>query len=401
MSDQEDKKASMEDEKSAEKDLKEESSEKSKVKGQKKEEEPKKEGGDAEMPEDKPEEKEVNAENKPSENTEEKEKESEEKDSGGKTESKTADKAEEEKEAGKTPAKEGKKEKKPVEKPGEEAGKKSESEDDEEDDDDETGISKGDGEEDVDAVEDEKKIKKASKPRRQREKPEVDIASTWEPKTRLGQMVKNKEITSMHDALRRTAPIMEVEIVDLLLPDLEEAILDVGRVQRTTDSGRRMRFRVVAAVGNRNGYVGIGVSKGKDAGPTIRMALKKAKLNIIEVKRGCGSWECGCGAPHTVPFKTSGKSGSVKVELKPAPKGVGLVSGEIAKQITGLSGMTDVWVKTHGHTRTPINFSKAVFEALKNTNRVKANDEVKEALNVVVGSKKADEAVPEKGGLDE
>jgi len=209
--------------------------------------------------------------------------------------------------------------------------------------------------------------------------------SLWVPRTELGKKVKSGEIKTMQQVIELAIPIKEVEVVDKLIPDMSEEIINVGRVQRVTDSGRRMRFRVVMSVGNKNGYVGVGEATGKEAGPTIRKAIERAKLNIKEVKRGCGSWECGCGAPHTVPFKVDGDGGSVRVSLSPAPKGTGLVSGEIARKILALAGIKDVWVHTLGHTRTNINFAHAVVDALVNTNNVKIGpDEIKK-LGVISG----------------
>lgn len=208
----------------------------------------------------------------------------------------------------------------------------------------------------------------------------------WVPKTELGKRVYNGEINSMQQIVRLSIPIQEVEVIDKLLPNLQEEIINVGRVQRTTDSGRRTRFRVVAAVGNNNGFIGVGSAKGKEAGPTIRKAIERAKLDVKEIKRGCGSWECGCGKPHTVPFRVSGKAGSISVELRPAPRGVGLVSGEIAKSILSLAGITDVWVATDGHSRTGINFAFAVFNALVNTNYTKVGEKEIRNLNIVSGS---------------
>lgn len=210
----------------------------------------------------------------------------------------------------------------------------------------------------------------------------------WKPRTDLGLRVKSGEISSIDDVLALSIPIKEVEIIDKLLPELSEEILNVGRVQRVTDSGRRMRFRVVTAVGSGDGYIGVGVSKGKEAGPTIRRAIERAKLNIISVKRGCGSWECGCGAPHTVPFKVSGKSGGVEVDIRPAPRGVGLVSGDLPKKILSLAGISDAWVQTRGHTRTSLNFSRAIYHALYATNTVKVKEADVSSLNIVSGSVK-------------
>ncbi len=214
----------------------------------------------------------------------------------------------------------------------------------------------------------------------------VRDTSGWEPRTKLGRLVKNNEIKTMHEVMELSTPIKEVEIVDKFLPDLHEEVIDVGRVQRVTDSGRKMRFRVVMSVGNKNGYVGVGEAKGKEAGPTIRKAIEKAKLNIREIKRGCGSWECGCGNPHTIPFKVFGHSGSVRVTLMPATRGVGLVSGGIARKILSLAGLSDVWIYTNGHTRTSINFSNAIVDALTNTKKVKLSERDISNLRIAEGA---------------
>jgi len=209
--------------------------------------------------------------------------------------------------------------------------------------------------------------------------------TNWVPKTDLGRKVRDGEIATIHDLLSLCIPIKEVEIIDKLLPELTEDIINVGRVQRVTDSGRRTRFKVVMVVGNKDGYVGMGQAKGKESGPTIRKAIERAKVNIIEVKRGCGSWQCGCKTPHTVPFKVIGSGGSVRVNLSPAPKGTGLVSGAVAKKILALAGIKDVWVHTEGHPRTSVNFASAVLNALENTNKMKIAEADAVSLGVVEG----------------
>jgi small subunit ribosomal protein S5 len=88
-------------------------------------------------------------------------------------------------------------------------------------------------------------------------------------------------------------------------------------------------------------------------------------MNIMRIKMGCGSWECECGTQHSIPLKTVGKSGSVRVELLPAPKGVGLVAENEAKKILRLAGIKDVWVRTSGNTSARINLVSAIFDALK------------------------------------
>jgi len=130
-------------------------------------------------------------------------------------------------------------------------------------------------------------------------------------------------------------------------------------------SGRRFTTGAFVVVGNENGLVGIGRGSALEARNSIEKGIQKAKMNLIRVKRGCGSWECGCDTQHSVQFKTQGKSGSVKVELIPAPKGVGLVASDEAKKILRLAGIKDVWIKTFGNTSARINLISAIYAALK------------------------------------
>ncbi|HIP16569.1 MAG TPA: 30S ribosomal protein S5 [Methanothermococcus okinawensis] len=207
----------------------------------------------------------------------------------------------------------------------------------------------------------------------------------WEPKTQVGRMVKEGEITDIDYILDKGLPILEPEIVDALLPDITEDVIDVTLVQRMHKSGRRARFRATVVVGNKNGYVGVGMGKAKEVGPAIRKAIAQAKLSIIRVKKGCGSWECGCGRPHSIPYAVRGRCSSVKIEILPAPRGVGLVAGDVAKTVLRLAGIKDVWTKTFGDTRTTYNFAMATFDALNKLNRVRYLQKHKEILGIAEG----------------
>jgi small subunit ribosomal protein S5 len=195
----------------------------------------------------------------------------------------------------------------------------------------------------------------------------MDYIEEWVPKTKLGKLVYEGHITSFEEALRSGLPIKEPTIIDLLLPNLEDDVLDINMVQRMTDSGRRIKFRATVIVGNKDGYIGLGQGKDNQVGPAIKKGLDEAKLNIIKIERGCGSWECGCGAPHTVPFEVVGKAGSVGIVLIPAPRGLGLAAGDTAKKVMEMAGIKDVWTRSEGTTRTTLNFAKATYNALQNT----------------------------------
>ncbi len=194
-----------------------------------------------------------------------------------------------------------------------------------------------------------------------------EALENWVPRTRVGRLVYEGKITSLKEIFDRNLPLLEPEIVDYLMPDLKYERLDVNLVQKQTDAGERSRFRVVVVVGNEDGFVGIGSGKARQYLVALQKAVRNAKLNIVPVRRGCGSWECGCGEPHSVPFQVRGKSGSVVVILKPAPKGTGLVAGDVAKKVLKMAGIKDVWTQSFGETRTTLNFAKAVVNALRNT----------------------------------
>ncbi len=213
-------------------------------------------------------------------------------------------------------------------------------------------------------------------------KPEIpESLEKWVPKTELGKKVFNGEITDINQILEQGIKIREPEIVDKLLPDLKhELILIGGRtgkgggIQRipiritakVTKSGKRFSYGAFVVVGNEDGIVGIGMGKAKEPRLAIEKALRRAKLNLIKVKRGCGSWECSCGEEHSIPYKTEGKCGSVRVVLMPAPKGVGLVCDDESKKLFRLAGIKDIWVKTFGATYTRFSLIRAMFNALKN-----------------------------------
>ncbi len=197
------------------------------------------------------------------------------------------------------------------------------------------------------------------------------MTEDWVPRTRLGKLVAEGKIKTMDEAIASGLPLKEPEIVDILLPELYDEVLDISMVQRMTDSGRRTKFRVTAVVGNKDGYVGVGVGKAAQVAPAIQKAVNNAKLNIFKVQRGCGSWECGCGTEHSIPCKVTGSAGSVRVTLIPGPKGLGLVAGEVARKVLEFAGVKDVWTFTKGKTKTTINFARATYEALKQTMYVK------------------------------
>jgi small subunit ribosomal protein S5 len=189
----------------------------------------------------------------------------------------------------------------------------------------------------------------------------------WTPRTKIGKLVQEGKITSLEEVYVQGQRVLESEIIDVLLPNLRQEVLGIGLVQKQTDAGERSRFKAVVAVGDHEGYLGVGLGKAKQVRTAISKATVQAKLATIPIKRGCGSWECGCNLPHSLPFKVSGKSGSVTVEIHPGPRGLGLVGGEVVKTVLGLTGIRDCWTRTFGSTNTLTSIAFAIYDALKDS----------------------------------
>lgn len=198
-----------------------------------------------------------------------------------------------------------------------------------------------------------------------------DMDEEWVPKTKLGELVKQGLIT-LDKIYQNNLVVKEKEIINTLLPQVKEDVINIAMVQQMTASGQRSRFKAVVIVGT-DGFIGVGMGKSREVGPAIRKAIDKAKLTIVPVLRGCGSKECGCGGTHSVPFKINGKCGSVRIQLIPAPVGVGLACADKVKQVLKLCGVEDIWSKTFGDTRTSENLVKATVDAIKNAHKYNFN----------------------------
>lgn len=224
--------------------------------------------------------------------------------------------------------------------------------------------------------------------------------SRWVPRTGLGRKVMNAEIKSIREIFEQGLVIREPEIVDFLLPDLSEEIIYIGGMPgkgggkmrtplrittRMHKSGRRRTIHALVVVGNRNGVIGTGYTTGKDAKSAVEKAGKQARLNVMLIRRGCGSWECNCGTAHSIPFKAEGKVGSVRVTLLSAPQGIELCVADEIKKIARLAGIKDLWMKSRGDTGTRVNFVFAFFEALKNLNKLKADENAAKVTGMKLG----------------
>lgn len=140
--------------------------------------------------------------------------------------------------------------------------------------------------------------------------------------------------------------------------EYEKRVLQVDRVARTVAGGKRIRFRALVIMGNRNGKVGMGIGKAAEVVDAVAKASKIAEKHMIEVKIVEG----------TIPNKIEMKDGSAHIILKPAPAGTSIVAGGTIRTIADLAGIKNIVAKILG-TANKINNAKATIEALERLSR--------------------------------
>ncbi|MEK6821220.1 MAG: 30S ribosomal protein S5, partial [archaeon] len=179
----------------------------------------------------------------------------------------------------------------------------------------------------------------------------------------------------------RNMPLLESEIIDTLVPDLMEKTLDTRKTTYVRAAGRSFNFSAYVLVGDGKKYVGLGLGSDKERFGAIRKASRNARLNLMPVRIGAGSWEDFSNTTRSVPFKIKGKCGSVRVTLSPAPQGTGLVVGKQIQDVFRFAGITDVWGRTTGSSDTRLNYIRAAYNALEELNKVRASPDIERKLS--------------------
>lgn len=134
---------------------------------------------------------------------------------------------------------------------------------------------------------------------------------------------------------------------------LEQALLEVRRVTRVVAGGKRFRFRVIVAIGDKNGKVGVGIAKGADVTTAVEKAKKIARNNLITATIIDG----------TIPHEIRLKYGSAKILLRPAKRGRGIIAGGVLRTICSLAGIENITAKILGSSNK-LNNARATLLAL-------------------------------------
>lgn len=136
--------------------------------------------------------------------------------------------------------------------------------------------------------------------------------------------------------------------------EFEEKVIDIRRISKKTKGGNTIRFSALVVVGNKNGKVGVGLSKAPDVSNAIRKSVEAASRRMIAVPlKGT-----------TIPYSVEEKFSAAKVILKPAPPGSGIIAGGPVRVVMEAAGIRDAVGKVLG-TSNKISNVYATLKALK------------------------------------
>lgn len=134
----------------------------------------------------------------------------------------------------------------------------------------------------------------------------------------------------------------------------DERVIFVNRVARVVQGGRRFRFQALVVVGDHQGSVGMGISKGADVSAAITKATNTAKKSLIKLPLYKG----------TLTHEVEAKKGGAKVLILPAAPGTGLIAGGVVRSLLEVAGIENALSKSIG-SNNRINVAYATLEALQ------------------------------------
>jgi small subunit ribosomal protein S5 len=147
--------------------------------------------------------------------------------------------------------------------------------------------------------------------------------------------------------------------------NLMEKVLFINRCSKTVTGGKKLSFSALILVGDGKGRVGFGFAKANELTDAIRKGGEAARKNMISVPLE------GFTIPHDIEVKWDG----VKLIMRPAPQGTGIIAGSKIRSVLEFAGYKDVSAKIIG-SNNAINQVRAAFAALSS---LTLRDEIKMA----------------------
>ena len=135
----------------------------------------------------------------------------------------------------------------------------------------------------------------------------------------------------------------------------KQKLVKISRVSKVAKGGKKMSFRAVVAVGNKEKKVGVGIGKADEVSTAIKKAQADAKKNIITIPIAEG---------RTIPHSIVKHDGGAKVFIRPAVAGTGVIAGSSVRIVLELAGITNILSKQLG-SNNALNNARATIKCLK------------------------------------
>lgn len=137
--------------------------------------------------------------------------------------------------------------------------------------------------------------------------------------------------------------------------EYDRKLLDVRRVARVVQGGRRFSFRATVVIGNRRGKVGVGVAKGPDVSIAQEKAVARAKKAIVLVP---------ITKDGSIAHEVRAKYAAARIILRPRPVGSGIMAGGSVRAVVELAGITNLSGKIVSRTPNKLTNAMATLQAL-------------------------------------
>jgi small subunit ribosomal protein S5 len=134
---------------------------------------------------------------------------------------------------------------------------------------------------------------------------------------------------------------------------LKDKVVFINRVAKVVKGGKRFNFCALVAVGDGQGWVGVGKGKAAEVPAAISKAVEQAKKNLVRVPL----------KDQTIPHEVHGLFGGEHVLLKPAAVGTGIIAGGAVRAVVELAGANNIIAKTLGRGN-PFNTVRATLAGL-------------------------------------
>lgn len=144
--------------------------------------------------------------------------------------------------------------------------------------------------------------------------------------------------------------------------EIDERVIEISRVAKVVQGGRRFSFRVTMVAGDNRGSVGVGVGKANSVPDAMRKASEKARKHMHKVSL----------FKTTIPHQVIGELSGARVMLKPASEGTGVIAGGGVRAVLEVAGVSDILTKSLGSN----NVLNVVYATMKALDQLKSPQEI-------------------------